>query len=228
MHVLPTSRRHAHAPLWRFGAALVLLLPLAPACGGVHPNGPGAIERATSQGDGASAGELLVAGVEWARRGDSVRAEHYLVAALERGASEKKTVPLLVAVCVEGSRFRAALEHAEPYLRTHPEEAELRLLVASIYLGLGRVDDARSSLEEVLRVRPRSGAARYFLGSLYAREFGEVESASHEFRLYLQLEPAGAHAAEVRAWLRRTERLTATPSDTPGASDRLPSTEDPA
>jgi tetratricopeptide (TPR) repeat protein len=170
----------------------------------------------------------LVAGAEWARQGDSVRAEHYLVAALQRGAPEKKTVPLLVTVCVEGSRLRTALEHAEPYLRAHPEDAELRLLVASIYLGLGRVDDARSSLEEVIRLRPRSGAARYFLGSLLARELGDLEPAEREFRRYLELEPGGAHAAEVRSWLRQSEATHASPPATPSLPELLQSTEDPA
>ena len=43
----------------------------------------------------------------------------------------------LVRVCIASSRLRAALGHAEPFLRRHPDAWQLRYLVAAIHLALG-------------------------------------------------------------------------------------------
>src|SRR5690606_38148722 len=79
-------------------------LPILIACAGQVPPSDVASGGSTSTLD---ADELLRAGRRFARGGDSVRAEHYLVAALERGAAPERVVPWLVAVCIEGSRLRA-------------------------------------------------------------------------------------------------------------------------
>src|SRR5262245_23776335 len=69
---------------------------------------------------------LFESGRRAAERGDALRAEQYLALALERGYDRGKVVRLLVEVCVRSSRLRAALLHAEPYLRDHPDDHELR------------------------------------------------------------------------------------------------------
>jgi len=142
---------------------------------------------------------LFQRGREAAERGDSVRAEQYLSLALERGYDAGRVLPVLLRVCLASSRLRAALDHAEPYLRDHPEAEALRYLVATIHAGLGQTDEARLALEQLLRTNPNSADAHYLLGILDAD--GHVPSALAHFRAYLDVAPQGEHAAEVRSRL---------------------------
>ena len=151
----------------------------------------------TSHAEQAQA--LFQRGREAAERGDSVRAEQYLSLALERGYDAERVLPVLLGVCLASSRLRAALDHAEPYLRDHPEAQALRYLVATIHAGLGQTDEARLALEQLLRTNPNSGDAHYLLGILDSE--GNAPSARAHFRTYLDVAPQGEHAAEVRSRL---------------------------
>lgn len=142
---------------------------------------------------------LFQRGREAAERGDSVRAEQYLSLALERGYDAGRVLPVLLRVCLASSRLRAALDHAEPYLRDHPEAEALRYLVATIHAGLGQTDEARLALEQLLRTNPNSADAHYLLGILDAD--GNAAAARAHFRDYLDVAPQGEHAAEVRSRL---------------------------
>ncbi len=142
---------------------------------------------------------LFQRGREAAQRGDSVRAEQYLSLALERGVDAGRVLPVLLRVCLASSRLRAALDHAEPYLRDHPEAEALRYLVATIHAGLGQTDDARLALEQLLQTNPNSADAHYLLGILDA-DRGAPSARAH-FRSYLDVAPRGEHAAEVRSRL---------------------------
>ncbi|HEY8431529.1 MAG TPA: hypothetical protein VIL20_24280, partial [Sandaracinaceae bacterium] len=114
----------------RWTLALALL---AAACGGAARQGgappPDPLETVTAE-------QLYAQGVSLGRSGDYVRAEQYLVAAIDRGYPEERALPALMAVCVEASRLTAALAYAEPFLARHPTHWPLRLLVASIHMGL--------------------------------------------------------------------------------------------
>ncbi len=195
-----------YAPLRRWLLTPACALPVVVACAGQVP--PVHSAGSTSSASSASSAELdpaleveelLGAGRRFAHAGDSVRAEHYLVAALERGGAPDRVMPLLVTVCVEGSRLRAALGYAESHLRAHPEDAQLHFLIATLYLGLDRPREARLALERLLRRRPDHARARYLLGSLLV--VTEPTATAEHFTRYLELEPQGAHAPEVRAWL---------------------------
>jgi tetratricopeptide (TPR) repeat protein len=175
--------------------ALALVLS---ACGaaGSAPAGPANASRPSSPSD---ATELVRRGRAAADQGDSVRAEQYLALAIERGADPSVVLPTLLQVCLSSSRLRAALGHAEPYLRDNPEDDALRYLVATIHLGLGQEAEARSELE-LLRERSAAGApAHYLLGIIDARR--DPVAARDHFRAYLELTPKGRHAAEVRSRL---------------------------
>jgi len=147
----------------------------------------------------SSGAELFRRGEQAAQQGDTVRAEQYLSMALERGYSEKKVLPIMLRVCLSSSRLRAALNHAEPYLREHPSDQGLRYLVATIHLGLGQLDEARFELNHILRVDPNYPKAHYLLGVLESG--GNSEQASAHFRKYLEVAPSGEHAMEVKSRL---------------------------
>jgi Tfp pilus assembly protein PilF len=164
--------------------------------------GCGAGERHANAPESAPyerAEDLFQAGRNAAARGDTVRAEQYLSAAVERGYDRGKALPLLLRVCLSSSRLRAALTHAEPYLRDHPEDDPLRYVVAIVHMGLGDTDAARLDLSELLRHDQRNAEAHLLLGILDSRT--DTASSREHLRAYLDLAPRGRHAGEARSRL---------------------------
>ncbi|MEQ9073955.1 MAG: tetratricopeptide repeat protein [Sandaracinaceae bacterium] len=180
----------------------LLMLALA-ACGGAQT---GADEARADPLESIDAEELYRRGMLLARGGDYARAEQYLAASMDRGVDAERVVPALLAVCVEASRLAAALDYAEPYLEANPEQWSLRMLVASIRMGLGHHQEAREELERVLEDAPDEPQAYYFLGVLHRDAFDDADAAREHFRRYLALAPEGSHRAEARAALTSEER----------------------
>jgi tetratricopeptide (TPR) repeat protein len=174
-----------------FLAALIL-----PACGASAVPAP---TDASVEASNRNAAELYHRGEQAAEQGDTVRAEQYLSMALDRGFDEKKVLPIMLRVCLSSSRLRAALNHAEPYLREHPNDKGLRYLVATIYLSLGQLDDARIELNHLLRLDAKNADAYYLLGVLESGS--NAQQAPAPFRKYLELAPQGERAVEVRSRL---------------------------
>ena len=164
------------------------------ACAGA-PQRPATADAVAERADWAFAqGEAA------AERGDTVRAEQYFTLALDRGHDARQVLPALLGVCLKSSRLRAALNYAEPYLQNHPDDHELRYLVASIHAGLGAADQARTELERLLRDAP-GHADGHFLLAILELDAAPERTKAH-FKSYLALEPSGAHAADVRERLR--------------------------
>ena len=203
-------------------ALAAALLAAAPAgCGGSSPR-PSGPPPGDPLVDVAGA-DLYEHGLALADRGDFVRAEQYLVASIERGYPEGRVMPALLRACLASSRMRAALSYAEPYLRRNPAAWSLRLLVATIYQGLGEVERARASLQKVIRDAPDQPDAYYLLGLLQRDELGDRPAAALSFARYLSLAPQGRHAEEVRDALRSLEQAPAPaagppPQPAPGIS----------
>ncbi len=177
--------------------------------------------------DGVEAERLYLHGVGVAARGDLLRGEQYIVAAIERGYPEEDALPRLLDICVRSERYAEALRHAEPFLRRHPDRWPLRYVVATVHMGLGHVERARLELERVIREAPDAAAPYFTLGTLHRDFLDDAETARRYFARYLALEPEGLHAAEVRSWMQYPEPpITRLPdhqegSDTP-ASPTLP------
>ena len=150
----------------------------------------------------AAAKELFDQGSRLARQGDSVRAEQYLAAALREGFDPEQVLPLLMRVCLLESRLRAALNHATPYLKKHPDAVWLRYLVATVYLGLEQPQHAKEQLHLIEMQAPKHGRTQYLLGLTEWEGFKNQPAAEAHFREYLRLEPGGPYAREVEEWLR--------------------------
>ena len=101
-----------------------------------------------------------------ATQGDLVRAEQYALLSIARGMSPRVVLPLLLSVCLRASRVSAALAHAQPVLRAEPHDYRLRYVVASLYVALGRGNDAMRELLEVLRAAPEHDKAALLLAQL--------------------------------------------------------------
>jgi tetratricopeptide (TPR) repeat protein len=177
--------------------ALVVLSLTLPACGSAAVQRDGA--PAASRPGQEQQAWLFSQGVAAADRGDSVRAEQYLSLALDRGYPRARALPVLLKICLASSRLRAALDHAEPYLREHPEQDALRFLVANIHVGLGQQEQALAELDRLLRHNPGFEDAHFLRGALLLE--AEPTQAIEAFRAYLDAAPHGGHAPEARSRL---------------------------
>ena len=202
-----------HSPVFR-PVSLVLVVVLT-ACGGAST--PAARTQRPDPLDQVEAQELFRRGQQLAQMGDYVRAEQYLVAAMERGVTEAQVMPELMEVCVQSSRYSAALSYAEPYLAGHPEDWRLRQLVASILMGLGRPNDAVRELERVVISAPQEPLPYFLLGVIQRDHLSAPEVARERFIRYLELSPEGPHAAEAQEGVRLVDANT--------AAETMPQTE---
>jgi tetratricopeptide (TPR) repeat protein len=141
------------------------------------------------------------------RRGESIRAEQYMSMAIEAGYDQRRALPLLLRICLQSSRLRSALDHAEPYLLQHPEDKVLRYLVSTIHLSLGQIDAARLGLEELLRTNAEDADAHYLLGILEMRR--APSEASHHLHMYMALAPTGVRSAEAKSRLLELDARSA-------------------
>jgi tetratricopeptide (TPR) repeat protein len=145
--------------------------------------------------------ELFQIGLLQAGRGDLLRAEQYLIAARNQGYDESAVVYWLVRVCVSAGRYHSALGHAARYLRAHPSNWRLRLVVASIHEALGDLPRAQAELESIVDAEPDRALPRYRLAMVYRQRSLNHEHAARHLAAYLDLRPNGPHAAEVRTML---------------------------
>jgi predicted Zn-dependent protease len=143
--------------------SLIVAILLA-ACG--NASTPEPRQSSTARNEQRTTAELVNSGREAASRGDAVRAEQYLSLAIEQGADRRQVMPLLLDACLKSSHLRAALNHAEPYLREHPEDDALRYLVANIHVSLGQLVRAKRELGLLLQKDPRNPDAHYLFGIL--------------------------------------------------------------
>jgi Tfp pilus assembly protein PilF len=146
--------------------------------------------------------KLLERGRAFARMGDLTRAEEYLGAALERGAEPQSVMPLLLMVCVQDGRMQLAIQYASDHLRRHPTDAQTRLVLGTLYAGLGENQRAETELRQVLATKPNEGQAHYAL-AVILRDRGDALGAEEHFREYVRISPRGPYAEEARASLTR-------------------------
>lgn len=177
--------------------ALALALAAAPGCGGASSQV--AQEAIPDPLDTVTGEELFTRATALAEADDYVRAEQYFLAAQERGISEDRVIQPLVAVCVRSSRLGSALRYAEPYLERHPTVWPLRLLVATILIGLEEPQAARTHLVRIVEDEPSQPVPFYMLAVLHRDALGDAPGASEWFARYLALAPDGEHASEARS-----------------------------
>jgi predicted Zn-dependent protease len=214
-----------HRAAWLAGT--LLGAPLA-GCGG--PAQSAATETVVSDPlSTADATDLYQRGTALAQAQDYVRAEQYFVSAMQRGYPEEQLMAPLLSACIRSSRLSAALTYAEPFLERHPEAWSLRLLVATIHMGLGDAGRAHEQLVQVARDRPDEPSVHYMLGVLSRDELRDSGASREAFQRYLELEPRGPHAEEARAALVRAQADGAPrPARMPShASERPPTEESP-
>lgn len=183
--------------LTRFVAACASLFLFACA----HTQAEKAEADMATMRDEHSKERLVERGKAFAAVGDLTRAEDYLAAAIDQGASPKEILPLLMDVCVRGGRYRSAIQHAENHLRKYPHDSATRLVMGTLYAALGEGKEARTALEQVVVEHPDDAQAHYVLAVVARDSDNDVIAADRHFREYLRIQPNGAHAEEARAAL---------------------------
>lgn len=144
--------------------------------------------------------KLFARGRAFANVADFTRAEQYLSAAIDAGGDAREILPVLLRVCVVEKRYRVAIDYTERYLRKHPNDHRMRLVLGTLYVNVGEVDAAKGELDQVLATDPDDAAAHYARGVI-ARDERDAVTADRHFREYLRLEPRGAHADEAKGSL---------------------------
>jgi len=137
----------------------------------------------------------------YASVGDLTRAEQYLRLAISAGANEREVMPMLMQVCVRDQRYLDAVQHAEGYLKHHPDDYRLRFVLASLEAAVGNQARAHAEYEKVLTKQANNAEAHYALAVMLRDSLASVAQADQHFRAYLQLQPRGDHAEEARAAL---------------------------
>jgi Flp pilus assembly protein TadD len=135
------------------------------------------------------------------QRGDSVRAQQYLCAALANGADPEKVFPRLLRLYVADGQYRLAAAQTENYLRRHPSDRKLHLLLATLYMALGYHGQAVEQYEKVLTLAPSDAQAHFALATALHDGGVELARADTHYRAYLKIEPEGPYAEEARSLL---------------------------
>jgi tetratricopeptide (TPR) repeat protein len=168
------------------------------ACAGVGPLG------ARGQALPEPTAEQYLQVAEAAQRmGDPLRAQQYLGSALHAGADERVVVPRLLVLYVADGQYRVAVDQCEHYLRRHPEDRKVRLLLSTLYTAVGDADRAVGEYERVLSDAPNDAYAHFAMATLLHDRGGASLRADEHYRAYLGLEPHGEHADEARGLLLR-------------------------
>ena len=148
-----------------------------------------------------TADKLFARGQGFAQIGDWTRAEEYLSAALDAGGDPKKVVPLLLQVCIQGQKYRVAIQYGTNYLRVYPDDAGTRFIIATLYLAVDDHAQAKENLLLVLSKDANNADAHFALGVTLRDGEGDYSGADKQFREYLRLAPSGKHAKEANAGL---------------------------
>lgn len=145
--------------------------------------------------------QLLEVAEVLAQSGDNMRAEQYYSAALRQGADELPVTRRLLSLYVADGQYRLAISLAENYARRHPNDASLRLFLASLYQAVDLDASAVNEYEHVLKLQPDDAQAHFALAGLLQSSGTELGRADDHYRAYLRVEPHGPHAEEARAQL---------------------------
>ena len=159
--------------------------------------------------------KLVARGVAFAGVGDLTRAEQYFAAALDAGADPDVVLPKLLRVCINSGNHLAAISYATPLLERHPDDVDLRFVVAELRAVTGDTEGARADLAKVVALAPEEPAPHFAYARLLKTQMGDAVGADHEYREYLRVAPTGEHADESRSQLLVATRLAPSVSVAP-------------
>lgn len=154
----------------------------------------------------------LEQGRELSRLGQSVRAEQYLLAAWDAGASVDEVAPLLIEICVRDGRIRSALIYVQRVRHARPNDSAVLQLSATLHLALGQSARAQEDVAALEILEPTRPEALFFLGE-YLLLHGQVDRGRRYLSAYLERAPDGEDAPWVHSLM--SQRLSRESVDAP-------------
>lgn len=145
--------------------------------------------------------ELLAIASAAEQTGDGLRAQQYLLAALNAGISRERALPRLLRSYVADGQYRLAIDVARDFLRAKPDDVDLHLLLARLYEATELEAGAVEEYERIIAAAPSDARAHFALASLLHEHGSEPGRADEHFRAYLALAPRGEDARAARAAL---------------------------
>lgn len=95
-----------------------------------------------------------------------------------------------------------AMGQVRRLLDLYPRDVAAWDLHGLVLRSQGRLHEAETSFRTAINVDPSAASPFFNLGALCAEGFADVPCAIEAFARYLDLEPEGVRAEQVRAWLR--------------------------
>lgn len=137
----------------------------------------------------------------WYKEGNTDKAVETLKKALEFDANDAVTLQLLVNLLVANNRE----DEAQTYMERLPQGATVDPAVL-LNLGIkdfneGKMEDAFSHFDKVVKENPNLPDAYYYRGLVYLNQ-GKNAEAKADFQKLIELDPNHANAAEAREFLK--------------------------
>ncbi|MCZ6894042.1 MAG: PEP-CTERM system TPR-repeat protein PrsT [Gammaproteobacteria bacterium] len=135
--------------------------------------------------------------------GEFGQAVGYFSAAQGREPSSETAIRLYraqqAAARDEPTQLEAAVEQLKEWARTHPEDFEVKRVLAAGYIRIGRLDTARDLHEKLLNIRPNDPAVLNNLATLYLK-IGDTRALSYAERAF-KLAPNEAITLDTYGWI---------------------------
>lgn len=151
----------------------------------------------------------------------------FLLAQTSPGPAHRAPVEDAWDLLAKGNR-QEAIRLLHDIIRTHPGDADARLLLGSVLSEDGDRSESIAQLSEAVRLRPRSAEAHNALGEAYSN-FAETKEARAEFEKAVAVDPRFAQAqvnlglilleaGEARAAAEHLDRAIQVLGETPDAA----------
>jgi tetratricopeptide (TPR) repeat protein len=106
---------------------------------------------------------------------------------------------------IENRDYEIALEALHRALTLQEDSAEARYAFAWTLQKRGYTEDAVHELDKLLGQHPEDVRAHLLLGNLYSEKLHQPKLAREQYTQALELDPANAQAANIRAWLQQKQ-----------------------
>jgi tetratricopeptide (TPR) repeat protein len=148
-----------------------------------------------------TADQLMSVAAAAEQLGDRLRAQQYLLAARKAGADPTLVLRRSLRLYVADGQYRLAIDSVQDHLRSHPQQRELRFLLAQLYEATQLDAAAMAEYERVLALEPSEPRAHFALATLLRERAHDPVRADQHYRAFLALAPDAADAPEARSHL---------------------------
>jgi superkiller protein 3 len=98
--------------------------------------------------------------------------------------------------------YDRAIEAYNRAIAAKPNYVKAYNNLAAVYKEKGRYGKAIAAFNKALQLDPTYAHAHLGLGAIYADELKDIRKARYHYKRYIELQPNGPYAPQVRAWLR--------------------------